>query len=97
MIRQYSGFSGEALTAYLEAMAQRPDRVSILRSFTGPVLFIIGQNDTLVPLEHSMEQSHIPWLSHIHILPAAGHMGMLEEPEAGAGSIRSFLNFINQS
>jgi pimeloyl-ACP methyl ester carboxylesterase len=97
MIRQYSGFSAEALTAYLEAMAQRPDRVSVLRDFTGPILFIIGQNDTVVPLIQSLEQSHIPRLSHIHILQAAGHMGMLEEPEAGTGSIRSFLNFINQS
>lgn len=97
MIRRYTGFSGEALTAYLEAMAQRPDRVSVLRNFASPVLFIIGQNDILVPLAQSLEQSHVPGLSHIHILPAAGHMGMLEDPEAGAGSIRSFINFINQS
>jgi pimeloyl-ACP methyl ester carboxylesterase len=97
MIHRYSGFPGETLTVYLEAMAQRPDRVSVLRNFTGPVLFIIGQNDTVVPLTQSLEQSHIPGLSHIHILRASGHLGMVEEPEAGAGGIRSFLNFINQS
>lgn len=97
MIRKYSGFSTEALAAYLEAMAQRPERLSVLREFPGPILFIIGQNDNVVPIAQSLEQSHIPRLSHIHILPAAGHMGMLEEPDAGADSIQSFINFIQQS
>ena len=97
MIQNYSGFSADALAAYLEAMANRPDRLSVLQNFAGPILFIIGQNDTVIPITQSLEQSHIPRISHIHILPQAGHMGMLEEPEAGATCIRSFLNFIQQS
>lgn len=97
MIRRYSGFPAGSLVADLEAMFRRPDRRSVLQTFPGPILFIIGEQDTVVPLESSLAQSHLPRLSHIHILPASGHMGMLEEPAAGAGHIRSFINFIHQS
>jgi pimeloyl-ACP methyl ester carboxylesterase len=97
MIRRYSGFSAQSLVDYQEAMLHRPDRLSVLQKFTGPILFIIGENDTLVPLAQSLEQCHMPWLSHIHVLPISGHMGMLEEPAAGIDCIQSFLTFINQS
>jgi pimeloyl-ACP methyl ester carboxylesterase len=97
MIRNYSGFRAESLSAYLGAMARRPDRTFVLRDSNCPVLFIIGQNDIIIPMAQSLEQSHMPRLSHIHILPAAGHMGMLEEPGAGAAAIQSFINFIQQS
>lgn len=96
-INKYSGFSADALAAYLEAMAQRPDRTSVLRDTKEPILFIIGQNDNVVPITQSLEQSHMPRLSHIHILPAAGHMGMLEEPGEAAAAIRSFIKFIQQT
>ena len=95
-ILKYSSFSADALAAYLEAMARRPDRTSVLRDTKQPILFIIGQNDNVVPITQSLEQSHIPRLSHIHILPAAGHMGMLEQPDAGAAAIQSFIKFIQQ-
>jgi pimeloyl-ACP methyl ester carboxylesterase len=97
MIRNYSGFQAEALSAYLEAMARRPDRTSVLRDANCPVLFIIGKNDNVVPLTQSLEQSHLPRLCHIHILPAAGHMGMLEDPDTGADRIKSFLDFVQRS
>ena len=97
MTQTYSGVCAESLAVYLEAMAQRPDRTSVLRDSIQPVLFIIGQNDNVIPVAQSLEQSHIPRLSHIHILQQAGHMGMLEEPDAGAVAIRSFINFIQQS
>lgn len=97
MIRKYDGFAAGSLAAYLEAMARRPDRTSVLRDTNLPVLFVIGRNDNVVPITQSLEQSHLPGLSHIHILQQAGHMGMLEEPDAGAAAIQSFINFIQQS
>ncbi|HXB95784.1 MAG TPA: alpha/beta fold hydrolase [Puia sp.] len=92
MIRRYSDFSGDALVAYLKAMMQRRERLSVLERFT--VLFIIGENDQVIPLEQSLKQSHLPEIAHIHLLPAAGHMGMLEDAKTGIEIIRSFLNFI---
>ncbi len=61
-------------------MIARPDRTDVLRQFTGPVLFIIGQDDNIIPLQQSLEQSWLPCISHLHILKNAGHQAMLESP-----------------
>jgi pimeloyl-ACP methyl ester carboxylesterase len=94
MISRYSSFSADSLTAYLQAMLQRPDRVSVLERSDVPILFVIGEKDQIVLPEQSLAQVSIPALSYLDILPRAGHMGMLEEPEAGAAIIQSFVNFV---
>jgi pimeloyl-ACP methyl ester carboxylesterase len=94
MISRYCGFSADALAAYLEAMMQRLDRVSVLARSGVPVLFIIGEKDQVVLPEQALSQVAVPALSYLHILLKAGHMGMLEEPAAGAAIIQSFVNFI---
>ena len=72
----------------------RPDRTDILKNSIYPVLFIAGEHDTAIPLNHLMQQSHLPSLSYFHILKHSGHMGMLEEQEA-ANQI--LLNFCTDS
>jgi pimeloyl-ACP methyl ester carboxylesterase len=94
MIHRYSSFSSESLCAYLEAMRQRPERLSVLERFAGPILFVIGEKDQVVPLEQSLRQCHLPRVSMVHILPTSGHMGMLEDTGSGSMIIQSFLNFI---
>ena len=78
LIERYAGLDPKSLISYYEAMIQRPDRISVLKEFKKPILFIIGEQDKAVALEQSLEQSHIPSLSYIHILQDAAHMGMLE-------------------
>jgi pimeloyl-ACP methyl ester carboxylesterase len=97
MISRYRCFSADALAAYLEAMMRRPDRVSVLARSGVPVLFIVGEKDQVVLPEQALPQVSVPALSDLHILPMAGHMGMLEEPAAGAAIIKSFVNFISNS
>jgi pimeloyl-ACP methyl ester carboxylesterase len=94
MISRYSDFSAGSLTAYLEAMLQRPDRVAVLERSRVPILFIIGKKDQIVLPEQSLAQVFLPALSYLDILSGAGHMGMLEEPAAGAAIIQSFVNFV---
>jgi pimeloyl-ACP methyl ester carboxylesterase len=72
-------FSPESLTAYYEAMMQRPDRTPILRETPLPVLFILGRHDTAVPPEDGLKQCHLPRRSHVHLFENSGHMGMVEE------------------
>ncbi|MHA4809314.1 alpha/beta fold hydrolase [Flavitalea flava] len=91
LIDRYSGFNPDSLVAYYEAMIYRPDRTTVLREFPGPVLFIIGEGDNSVPLDHSLRQSHMPGLAFIHILTHAGHMGMLEESTASNLFLDDFL------
>lgn len=95
MIRRYSDLPGNSLIAYLSAMMQRPERLSVLEQFGGPVLFIIGEKDQVVPLDQSLKQSHLPRIAQVGILPGAGHMGMLEDAAAGSGMIHKFLTFIS--
>lgn len=94
LIRRYSDLSPESLVYYYEAMIGRPDRVSVLRKFEGPVLFIMGEKDQAVPYEQSLKQCHEPMVSVIHTLENAGHMGMLEETEKSGVILESFLNFV---
>jgi pimeloyl-ACP methyl ester carboxylesterase len=94
MISRYRGFSTDALAAYLEAMMRRPDRVSVLAQSAVPVLFIVGEKDQVVLPAQALSQVAVPAISYLRILPKAGHMGMLEEPAAGAAIIQSFVNFI---
>jgi len=93
-ILRYSGFAPESLVYYYEAMIGRPDRVQVFRQFAGPVLFIMGAADLVVPYEQALKQCHEPMISVIHTLDHSGHMGMLEEPEQGSQAIVSFLNFV---
>ena len=94
MIRHYSTFSATSLIAYLQAMMQRPERISVLEQFPRPILFIIGEKDQLVPPEQSLKQAHLPRIAQVRLLPDAGHMGMLEDTVAGVAIIQEFVNFI---
>jgi pimeloyl-ACP methyl ester carboxylesterase len=97
MIDRYSNFSPDALVYYYEAMIRRPGRTAVLEQTKNPVLFVIGSHDQAVPPQQALQQSHIPALSHIHILNHSGHVGMLEEPDQSYRILQSYLNFVTQS
>ncbi|MBZ4190351.1 alpha/beta fold hydrolase [Niabella beijingensis] len=84
-------FSKAALKNYYEAMIARPERTRLFSGTELPVLFIIGEKDTLISFEDVLKQASIPRISHIHILRKSGHMGMLEEAEKATTAIEEFL------
>jgi len=90
LIQRYSSFDPHALVSYYEAMIRRPDRSHILKNFKGPVLFIIGAQDSAVPLASSLQQCHMPSIAHIHILKDAGHMGMIEDSDSAGRILENF-------
>lgn len=96
-VDRYAQLPGETLIAWYEAMIARPDRTDVLRTFNGAVLFIIGEEDTIVPMQSSLEQARLPALSHIHIIEKAGHEGMLEEPARANDILHSFINFVKNA
>lgn len=83
-------FNADALIQYYRAMINRPDRTHVLKQFNKPVLFIIGEKDIVVPLQSSLQQCHLPAISHVHILET-GHMGMIEESNKSTHFTKSFL------
>lgn len=91
LVAASKNFSAEALVAYYTAMINRPDRTAILKTFTQPILFIMGQYDKAVPFDQSMQQCYLPNQSHIHILRNSAHMGMWEEAEKTNAALLNFL------
>ena len=80
-IEKSKSFTDEAIIQYYQAMINRPDRTHVLKNFSNPILFIIGEHDKAVPFQQSLQQCYLPNQSHIHILRNSAHMGMLEETE----------------
>lgn len=97
MIQRYSAFPATSLTAYLHAMMMRPERLAVLENFPRPILFIIGEQDQVVPLDVALKQAHLPRIAEVQLLADAGHMGMLEDAEDGSRMIQQFVNFISLS
>jgi pimeloyl-ACP methyl ester carboxylesterase len=91
VIEKNTNFSAESLVQYYDAMMKRPDRTKIVKEFKGSVLYVMGQHDIAVPLQHSLQQCHMPDLAYIHILRESGHMGMLEETALCTRFLDKFL------
>ena len=91
LIERGNAFSADALIQYYEAMIARPDRTEVLKTFPGPILFIIGEFDNTIPLQSSLQQCYLPLQSHVHILNASAHMGMWEETHKANQILLEFL------
>jgi pimeloyl-ACP methyl ester carboxylesterase len=79
LIDDYKNMKPESLIAYYEAMIQRPDRTTVLKSFPKPILFLLGKEDMAVPYQQGLEQSRFPMKPEVHTLEFSGHMGMWEQ------------------
>jgi pimeloyl-ACP methyl ester carboxylesterase len=93
LVYRASKYSSEAIVNALQAMIDRPDRSEVLRKIDFPVLFIIGQEDTVIPAEFSLEQTHLPETASIHILEHIAHMGMFEAEKQTQKIVRDFAAF----
>jgi pimeloyl-ACP methyl ester carboxylesterase len=87
----------EALMAYYEAMIKRPDRKAVLQNIAVPVLFIMGKDDTAVPMDNVLPQVTLPRRSSIHIFEDTGHMGMWEVADESSLVLQQFVDFCQHS
>lgn len=76
--------SAEGITAALKSMRDRPDRSAVLRQLSCPVLFLIGQQDALIPYDKALSTTLLPTWAVVHLLEHVAHMGMLEDPDTTA-------------
>ncbi len=75
----------------LMAMADRPDSVAHLHTITCPTLVIIGQEDQTTPLaDAQLMAKEIPG-ARLAIVPAAGHLSNLEQPDGFNKLLRGFV------
>ncbi|MGY4645582.1 alpha/beta fold hydrolase [Cellulomonas sp. URHB0016] len=69
------------------AMAARPDRTEVLRGFAGPVLVVVGDEDTATPVEAAEHMLAAAQQAVLVVVPHAGHMTALEEPGSVADAL----------
>lgn len=74
------------------ALQRRPDQQSTLRRLKCPALVLCGEHDTLCPLaRHTLMDDLIPQ-SQLRVISGAGHLPVLEQPDAVTSAIATFLS-----
>lgn len=80
-----------AIAAAHRGMAIRPDVTSLLPALRIPALIICGENDVISPPEEMKSiAQHMP-NAQFALIPHAGHMAPMEQPEIVNSIIRRFL------
>jgi pimeloyl-ACP methyl ester carboxylesterase len=83
--------SEDGIVGALTAMRDRPDSTPLLAEIDVPTLIIHGEEDQLIPVaEAQATQGAIPG-AELVIIPAAGHLPNLEQPDVFNDAVRGFL------
>ncbi|WP_456786918.1 alpha/beta fold hydrolase [Cellulomonas sp. P5_C5] len=69
------------------AMAARPDRSDVLRGFRGPVAVVVGDEDTVTPVEAAEHLVATAVGARLVVVPQAGHLSAVEQPAAVAAAL----------
>jgi pimeloyl-ACP methyl ester carboxylesterase len=79
----------------LRGMAARPDSSGLLPDIKVPVLIIAGDSDAIIPLQRIEAMAAALPNATLATIENAGHMPMLEQPQATALAIRTFMNALH--
>jgi pimeloyl-ACP methyl ester carboxylesterase len=82
-----------SVIATLRALRDRPDARPGLASIAVPVQVIVGADDALTPVAaaRAMADAIPAGRASVHVIPRAGHLANLEEPEAFRETVASFV------
>ena len=69
------------------AMAARPDRSEVLSAYRGPVLVVVGDEDTVTPVEAAEHLVATAAEARLVVIQHAGHLSAVEQPAAVAAAI----------
>jgi len=69
------------------AMAARPDRTEAVARFAGPALVLVGAEDEVTPLGSAQHLAAALAASELVVVPRAGHMSSIENPEPVAAAL----------
>ncbi len=83
--------SSSGVYAALRGMAGRPDSTDILKQTDYPLLFVSGQEDTIIPSTEMEALSHLRPKAEFHLIEKAGHLLNLEQPKKFNDALATFL------
>jgi pimeloyl-ACP methyl ester carboxylesterase len=84
--------SVQGIVQLQRGMAERPDSMPTLPSVDGPVLVLVGAEDTLTPPADAEVMHAGIRGSQFNVVAAAGHFAPFEQPEECARILRNFLD-----
>lgn len=88
--------SAEGIIGAMLAIATRTTTLYSLNSINIPSLILVGQYDELTPLKFSEDMQKALRDAELNIIPNAGHLSNIENPDYFNKSIENFLGKINQ-
>jgi pimeloyl-ACP methyl ester carboxylesterase len=83
--------SAGAIRGAILRMMDRPDSFATLQSVTVPTLVVVGDEDTLTPVAESEKLAQTIPNAELVVLPRAGHLSSVEQPEAFNAAFAAFL------
>ena len=81
----------ETIVGALGGMRDRPDRTAVLRQIAVPAAVIVGEQDTVAPPTEAEAMAVALPDAALTIVPGAGHMAPIEQPEAVNEALRVLL------
>lgn len=81
-----------ALVGCLEGMRDRPDSRDLLPRLRVPALVVVGDADRVTPPEAARAMAEALPRARLVTVRDAGHLPMVEAPEATAAAVRAFLS-----
>ena len=77
----------------IQALLNRPDTMDVLAAVRIPTLVACGQQDSWSPpSQHEEIASYLPARPPVRIIPQAGHMATMEQPQASAQLLVDWLS-----
>ena len=86
-----------AIVGSLKGMAQRADSGPLLPDVNVPVLILSGDKDQIIPAEKAPAMAAALPAATLANIANAGHLPMLEQPQATTTAIRDFLRAVCQA
>ena len=77
---------------HLRVLQRRPDQQKTLRKANVPTMIIAGESDTLVPRRRAEFLAAMMPQGCLEVIPEAGHLPQLEQPEAVTRVLETFLS-----
>ncbi len=84
--------SSQAIIAALAGMRDRQDSLKLLEQLSFPVFFVIGKQDSKIPIQKIVSQIILPKHAECMMLNDVGHMGFIEAPAQIFPALIHFYN-----
>jgi pimeloyl-ACP methyl ester carboxylesterase len=83
--------SAGAIAGAISALMSRPDSGPLLSSIHCPTLILVGEEDELTPPALSRDMQQAIGGAELVVIPGAGHLSNLEQPDAFNAALARFL------